>query len=229
MRAALTSVLGYVLLATFVGIGALAHDGQFSLGWALLASLLIWAGPAQVILITSLTSGATVVQAALAVTISAIRLMPMVVSILPMIRTPKTKLYQLALPAHFVAVTFWVEGLRLLPHVPREWRIAFANGLGTGLTGTCVVGTAIGYLLAAKLPPIFGAGVLALTPLTFLYSTILNAKQSVDRIALVLGLALYPAVALLKTGADILIVELLRAALPTHFISGGPADDSVFR
>ena len=54
-----------------------------------LRTLLVWAGPAQIILISTLGSGATIVQAAIAVTVSAIRLFPMVVSVLPMMRTPR--------------------------------------------------------------------------------------------------------------------------------------------
>lgn len=205
LRSIATSVLTYVLFATFIGIGALAHDTGFSLGWALLGSALIWAGPAQVILMSSLHSGATVIQAALAVTVTAVRLMPMVVSLLPMMKTPKTKFYHLVLPAHFTAVTFWVEGFRLFPKVPRERRIVFANGLGTGFVSVCLIATTIGYQTAAQLPPIFGVAVLALTPLTFLYSTALNARQTADKLGLTLGIVLYPAVAMLKTGVDILI------------------------
>ena len=122
-----------MLFATYLGIGALAHDTHFSLLWALASTLLVWAGPAQIILISTLGSGATVVQAAIAVTVSAIRLFPMVVSVLPMMRTPKTKRRHLVLAAHFIAVTLWVECYRLLPQVPRERRIAFVHGLGCGL------------------------------------------------------------------------------------------------
>ena len=63
-----STVLALVLFATYLGIGALAHDTHFSLGWALLATALVWAGPAQIILISTLGSGATLVQAAIAVT-----------------------------------------------------------------------------------------------------------------------------------------------------------------
>ena len=49
-----TSVFTYVLFGTYIGIGALAHDFGFSLLWSLLCTLLVWAGPAQVILISSL-------------------------------------------------------------------------------------------------------------------------------------------------------------------------------
>lgn len=205
LRAVATSVLSMVLFATFIGIGALAHDSGFSLGWVLLGTLLVWAGPAQIILISTLGSGATVLQAAVAVTVSAIRLFPMVVSVLPMLRTPTTKLRHLVMPAHFVAVTMWVECFRLLPQVPRERRIAFANGLGTGLISVCLIANVIGYLLAANLPQLFGAAILLLTPLAFLLSTARNCRELADIVALGLGLALFPLVAWFNTGVDVLI------------------------
>jgi len=200
-----STVLALVLFATYLGIGALAHDTHFSLGWVLASTLLVWAGPAQIILISTLGSGATVVQAAVAVTVSAIRLFPMVVSVLPMLRTPQTKRRHLVLAAHFIAVTLWVECYRLLPQVPRERRIAFVHGLGCGLLIVCSIATTLGYQLAASLPPLFAAAILMLTPLAFLLSTARNCRQISDILALVLGLALYPLVSMLHTGVDILI------------------------
>jgi predicted branched-subunit amino acid permease len=205
MSAVSSTVLALVLFATYVGIGALAHDSHFSLGWALASTLLVWAGPAQIILISTLGSGATAVQAAVAVTVSAIRLFPMVVSVLPMLRTPRTKRRHLVLAAHFVAVTLWVECFRLLPQVPRERRIVFVHGLGCGLLIVCLTATTLGYQLAANLPPLFAAAILMLTPLAFLLSTARNCKQISDVLALLLGLALYPLVSMLHTGVDILI------------------------
>jgi predicted branched-subunit amino acid permease len=205
MSAVASTVLTLVLFATYLGIGALAHDTQFSLLWVLLSTLLVWAGPAQIILISTLGSGATAVQAAIAVALSAIRLFPMVVSVLPMLRTPQTRRRHLVLAAHFIAVTLWVECYRLLPLVPRERRLAFVHGLGCGLVTVCLVATTLGYELAAKLPPLFAAAILLLTPLAFLLSTARNCTQLPDIVALALGLALFPLVAMLHTGVDILI------------------------
>jgi predicted branched-subunit amino acid permease len=199
MRSVGSTVMALVLFATYLGIGALAHDTHFSLGWALASTILIWAGPAQIILISMLGSGATVVQAAIAVTVSAIRLFPMVVSVLPMLRAPRTR------RRHFIAVTLWVECFRLLPQVPRERRILFVHGLGTGLLCVCLTATAFGYGLAANLPQLFGAAILLLTPLAFLLSTARNSRQLADILALVLGLALFPLASMLHTGVDILI------------------------
>ncbi len=201
----MSSILALVLFGTFIGVGAFAHDSGFTLGWALSSTVLIWAAPAQIILISTAHAGATTLESALAVTISGIRLLPMVVSVLPMLRSPQTRVRQMLLPAHLVAVTVWVESFRLLPHVPRARRIAFINGLGGGLVILSTIATGIGFGLAANLPTILAAGILALTPLTFLLSTARNAHRLVDRLALALGLAMYPLVSMLQTGVDILI------------------------
>ncbi len=94
-----------------------------------------------------------------------------------MMRTPQTKRRQLVLVAHFTAVTLWVECYRFLPHVPRERRIAFVHGLGSGLALMGLVATGIGYELAANLPRLFSSAILLLTPLAFLFSTARNSKE----------------------------------------------------
>ena len=208
-----------VLFATYLGIGALAQDSHFSLAWALASTALVWAGPAQIILISTLGSGATVVQAAIAVTVSAIRLFPMVVSVLPMMRSPQTKRRHLVLVAHLTAVTLWVECFRFLPHVPRERRIAFVHGLGGGLVCICLIATTIGYGLAANLPQLLGAAILMLTPLAFLFSTARNCRELADWVALGLGLVLFPLAAMLNSGVDILVsgVSAGTIAYGVHF------------
>jgi predicted branched-subunit amino acid permease len=200
-----STIFSAVLFVTYIGIGALAHDTHFSLAWALLSTLLVWAGPAQIILISTLASGASIVQSAIAVTVSAIRLFPMVISVLPMMRSPETKKRQLVLVAHLTAVTLWVECYRFLPHVPRERRIAFIHGLGSGLVLIGLAATAIGYELAANLTQTFASAILLLTPLAFLFSTARNSRELADVLALGLGLAFYPLASLLGSGFDILI------------------------
>ena len=57
-KAATRSVFALVLVGTYVGVGALAHDYGFGLVWLLTSTLLIWAAPAQVILMSALGAGA---------------------------------------------------------------------------------------------------------------------------------------------------------------------------
>src|SRR6266478_8627245 len=205
VRSVASTVLTLVLFATYLGICALSRHTHFCLAWALASRAFVWAGPAQIILISTLGSGATMVQAAIAVTVSAIRLFPMVVSVLPMMRTPQTKRRHLVLVAHLTAVTLWVECFRLFPQVPRERRIAFIHGLGCGLVCVCLVANTIGYTLAASLSQLFAAAILMLTPLAFLFSTARNCRELADGVALALGLVLFPLAAMLNSGVDILV------------------------
>jgi predicted branched-subunit amino acid permease len=190
VKSALTSVFFLVLAGTYVGMGALAHDFGFSSWWLALSTVLVWAAPAQVILMSALGAGSALIEAALAVSLSAIRLFPMVVALLPLLRGEGTRLRDLLLPAHFTSVSMWVESIRLLPGVPRERRIAFCNGLSVGYMSTAASFGFVGYYLAAELPPLLAGALLFLTPMSFLLSTARNAKVMMDKLALVLGLLL---------------------------------------
>lgn len=203
-RSAWLSVFAYVLFGTYIGIGALAYDFGFSLLWVCLSTVLIWAGPAQVILISALGGGAALIEVAIAVGLSGVRLLPMVVSLLPILRTPQTRQRDLILPAHFTAVSMWVESMRIAPQVEPKYRIPFCNGLGTGYGSSALIATVIGYYLAARLPFLMTAGLLFLTPLSFLISVVRNSRMLIDRLALVLGLVIGPALAYRNVDLDIL-------------------------
>jgi predicted branched-subunit amino acid permease len=204
VKSALTSVFFLVLAGTYIGMGALAHDFGFASWWMALSSVLVWAAPAQVIMISALGNGAPLLEAALAVTLSAIRLFPMVVALLPLLRGPGTRTRDLLLPAHLTSVSMWVESLRLLPAMPREWRIAFCNGLSVGYMSTAVSFGFVGYYLAAGLPTLFAGALLFLTPMSFLVSTARNCRLMVDKLAFVIGLILGPLLVLGHVQLDLM-------------------------
>ena len=203
-RAAWLSVMAYVLIGTYIGLAALAHDFGFSLWWVMASTVLVWAGPAQVILVSALGVGANPVDTALAVSVSSARLMPMVVSLLPLLRQKETSRRDLLLITHLTAISMWIEALRLLPAVPRESRLAFSNGLGVSFMTAAHVGTVIGYYLATSLPPLLTAGLLFLTPMSFLISTTRNCRMLADWLALGFGLVLGPLLAWWQVGLDLL-------------------------
>jgi len=167
--AAVRSVFFYVLVGNYVGLGALAHEVGFSAWWMALSTLVIWAAPAQVILVSTLTT-ASLWEVALAVTLSSVRFLPMVASILPIMRRPGVRQRDLLLPMHLTAISVWVEGMRLLPLMPSERRIAFYNGLGAGLMSGAIIGGVVGFVLASRLPPLLSAALLFFTPMAILMS-----------------------------------------------------------
>lgn len=204
VRSVVTSVFLLVLLGTYVGIGALAHGFGFSAWWLATSTVVVWAGPAQVILISALGSGGTMIDAAVAVSLSGVRLFPMVVALLPLLRGKGTRTRDLLLPSHFTSVTTWVESLRLLPPLPHERRIAFCNGLSAGYMGAAVMAGFVGYYLAASLPSLLAGGLLFLTPMAFLCTTARNARQLLERLALVLGLGIEPVLTYFDVGLDLI-------------------------
>jgi predicted branched-subunit amino acid permease len=213
LRAAATSIFFWTIFGNYVGFGALAHDLGFRVDWALLSTILMWAAPAQVILVSALGGGGALIEAAVGVGLSAIRLMPMTVSVLPLLKGPGVSARHLILPAHFTAVSTWVEGLRLLPLQPRERRIAFCNGLGCGLTLSALIATVLGFYLAARLPVLLAAALLFLTPMSFLVSVSRNSRLMVDRLALALGLVIAPLLASAEIELDLLWTGILGGTL----------------
>jgi predicted branched-subunit amino acid permease len=208
-RAAWRSVLAYVLIGTYIGIAALAHDFGLSLPWMLASTMLVWAGPGQVILVSGVGAGANPVETALAVGISSARLMPMVISLLPLIKRDDTRRRDLLLPAHLTAISMWIEAFRLLPPLPRASRLAYVNGLGVSFMLAAQVGGVIGFYLATSLPPLLAAGLLFLTPVSFLISTTRNCRLLADWLALGFGVVLGPLLAYWEVGLDLVWTGLV--------------------
>ena len=115
VTSAWTSVFFLVIAGTYSGIGAIAHDFGLGAWWVAASTVLMWAGPGQVILVSALGAGAAPIEVAVAVSLSGIRLFPMVVALLPLLRGEGRRLRDLLLPTHFTSVSMWVESLRLLP------------------------------------------------------------------------------------------------------------------
>lgn len=212
LRAAFVSIFFYVVFGNYCGIGALSHEFGFDPVWMVLCTLLIWAAPAQVILISTL-GNAALVEVAVAVSLSSVRLLPMVASLLPLLQRKGLRSRDLALPMHLTAISVWAEGMRLLPRVQKDERLAFYNGLGCGILFSAALASAVGFYLAGKLPLVLAAGLLFLTPMSLLMSVSSNARTLLDALALVLGLVLGPVIAAQKVGLDLLWTGLIAGSI----------------
>jgi predicted branched-subunit amino acid permease len=215
------SVFALVIIGTYVGVGALAHDYGFSLAWVMLSTVLVWAGPAQVIMISALGTGAPLFEVALAVFLSGVRFLPMV-TLLPLLRGPRTKVRDLFVAAHFTSASTWVESFRLLPPLPQDARIPFCNGLAIGFMLSGHIGSVIGFYLAASLPALLTAQLLFLTPISFLLSTAQNSITLVNRLALAFGLVVSPLLIYFQVGLDLMWTGLIAgsAAYVVHRLRG---------
>ncbi len=198
-----------ILMSAFVGFAGLAREAGISLAQTVFMTGIVWALPAKVVLLGGIMTGASLPAAAFAVALSSVRLTPMVVSIVPELRTERTRPITLYLLSHFVAVTSWVLAMEHMRDVPRPMRTAWYCGLGSALVIVNVVVVAVVYQVAASLPPILSAALLMLTPLYFLTSLWGSARESASHFAMVFGIVLGPVFHVLTPGFDLLCAGLV--------------------
>jgi len=202
------SVPGLILVSSFVGFAALAKDAGVTAAQAVFMTGVVWALPSKVVLIGAVAAGASLPAVAFAVSLSAIRLMPMTMALVPELRTEKTPRWVLYALAHCVAVTSWVLALENFKDVPRPMRTTYYAGLGATLilVNMCVV--AVVYALADALPSTASAALLMLTPMYFLTSLWGSARERAGHVAMILGIVLGPIFHMLIPEGDLLIAGL---------------------
>src|SRR5690606_3850930 len=134
------------------------------------------------ILVGSMASGAGLLACFLAVTLSSIRMMPMVASLIPDLRTEKTPTWLLLLISHFVAITAWVFATQNYVNVPREHRVAWFAGFGSTLTLVNTIIVAICYSIVAAFPSAIAGALFFLTPVYFIGSIWVSSRVPVTKV-----------------------------------------------
>lgn len=207
------SVPAFVLFATALGFGALARDGGFTPGHAAFLALTVFALPNQVILVDQLSRNETLLAAGLAVTLAAVRLMPMTATLIPLVQGSRKRPWLMLVVAHFTAITTWIEANRRLPALAPDLRLPYQLGVGVSIGATMLGGALAGFALAGNVPPVVSAALLFLTPLYFVLSLMATSRARMDLAALVLGGALSPLLYRLMPGFDLLATGVLGGTL----------------
>ncbi|MGI9407292.1 MAG: AzlC family ABC transporter permease [Hyphomicrobiaceae bacterium] len=200
---------GIILFFAMIGFGALARDAGFTVGQAVFITLTVFQLPGQVALVDQVGRNATLAAAAFAVLLTAIRLLPMTVVLMPYLRGSGLPRWLEYAGSHFVAITAWVESLRRLPPLPQNVRLPYYFGYASVLCTGTIIATYAGYHLAGVVPPAASAALLFLTPIYFVLSLIAAAVGWTDRLAILFGTALGPPLFLVVPGLDLLATGLI--------------------
>lgn len=212
------STPGVILFASSAGFGALARDAGISITNSIYMMGILFALPAQVVLLDQIARGASLTAGALAVSLTGMRLLPMSVVLMPLLKGAHSGRWRYLVAGHFIAVTAWMEGWRRLPHVPTPLRMNHFIGIGSGLLLATLVGTFAGFEIAGKVPPVIEAALLFLTPIYFLLSLIATASGRSDLMAIAFGAMLGPPLYLMTPGFDLLLAGLI-GGTGAHFLA----------
>lgn len=198
-----------ILVTAHLGFAGLAREA--GIGWfeASFMVFTIWALPANIILLGSITAGLSLAATALAVGLSSLRLMPMVIALLPELKGPGTRKRTLLVLSHFIAITAWVVSMERLPTVPRQHRTHFFAGFAVTLCTMNTLAVAIAFNLMGQLPALATGALAFLTPVYFLTSLYGSARELSGKLALLTGMLAIPPANWLASEFDILIAGIV--------------------
>ncbi len=212
------SLPGLVMACSFIGFGALIHDVGFPLLAGMATTPLIWALPGQVLFVTMWQSGVALPLIAAAVSLTAVRLLPMTIGVLAQVRLKQASRLPEFLLGHFTAVTIWVLSLTSLRNVPENRQLPWLVGLGTALMVSMMLVVPLGYYLADSLPPTLAAAMVFFTPAFFLLSLFAGAIWRFDYAAIALGCMMLPIARHFAPDFDLLIAGVGGGTLAFIFL-----------
>lgn len=182
-----------VLGASYIGFGSLVRESGLGVWLGLFSTLSAWALPGQVALVELHGVGASLVVISLAVALTNARLMPMTITLMPLIHDPAVPRWRYYVYSHFVAVTAWAFSMRRCPEMPRDVRLPYFIGFASVLWAASLIGTAVGFLLADAVPQEITLGLVFLNPIYFMLILATDLRHRARVLALGLGAVLGPA------------------------------------
>lgn len=218
----LLSIPAVILIMSFVGFGGLTSEAGLTTAQAMTLAVTTWALPSAVVVVGAIINDVPFFATVFAVVLASVRLMPMTMSLVPVLRAENTKTWHLVMASNFVAITAWVYAMNRLPSMPREGRLPFFLGLGGSLAFVNMMVTGLAHMLTTTLPPVAAAALLFLTPIYFLVSMSQAARLKAEYLAIVLGLVLGPAFHLIVPDTDLLWCGLVGGTLA--YLSGKVLD-----
>ena len=198
-----------VLSVSFLGFGAFIRDAQLDVFHGMFLTGAIWALPGQVVLVNLLQEDAVWLTIAVAVSLTAIRFLPMMVSMLPLVNHPGTPRWLLYLLSYFVSISVWVLANRHLHKVEKSQRLSWLMGVGTIFWAAMLGVIVVGYYLAGFLPPLLSISLVFLTPTFFYISLFATARVAMDFLALAAGTILGPILYFIIPQFDFLIAGVV--------------------
>ena len=176
-----------MLVAGYVAFGALAAANDIPMGVAVASTAVLWALPAQIVLIEMHSVAAPVIATVIAVMLSSARFLPMTLMLMPELRDPRHRSWKYYLAAQMLSLSGWTMAVARFPSIPREQRLSWLFGFTLVLMSVSAASTAVGYVGADRLPPLARLGLVFMVPIYYLLILSGSARERVAAAGLVCG------------------------------------------
>jgi predicted branched-subunit amino acid permease len=157
-----------VLVAGFLGFGALAAAQDIPLGIAVASTVVIWALPGQIVFVEMHALGAPLAALVIAVMVSSARFLPMTVMLMPQMRDERHRAWKYYLAAQLLSLSGWTMAVVRFPQMARAQRLSWWYGFTLVLMVVSALSTALGYLGADRLPPLARLALVFMVPMYYL-------------------------------------------------------------
>ena len=176
-----------VLVAGYIGFGALAAGYGLSLPAVVGSTVAVWALPAQLILVEMHTVGAPLLATVLAAMLSSARFLPMTLTLMPMMRHERHRGWQYLVAAQLLSLTGWAMAMARFPHIAVERRLAWFFGFTLVCISASAAATALGYAVADAITPLVKIGLVFLAPSYYLLILLGSVRERATAYALGCG------------------------------------------
>ena len=187
------NVPGFALCSTLIGFGAIAREAGFDIWMTTTTTLLVFGMPGQVAMASLYASGASLLLIFIAVCLANLRMMLMVISGSDLLNLPQHKLplWKRVLLMQGMAITGWAQlGFKQETIAPNDL-LHYYKGFAATIYVFAISGTIIGFHLDNLIPEHVLRIIIFVTPL-YLLLLIINAKQTTNKLAVVIGGTLCP-------------------------------------
>jgi predicted branched-subunit amino acid permease len=187
------NVPGFALGSTMMGFAAIARESGFDFWMTFFTSLGVWGMPGQVAFVSLYATGASIFLMFVATALANMRMMLMVISGSDILRLSESDLplWKRVLMMHLLAITSWAQiSYKQNQYSPADLRIYYM-AFSLTIFAFGMTGTSIGYFLNDLMAPEILRLVIFITPI-YILLLLMNAQQSSNRLAAVLGGAVCP-------------------------------------
>ncbi len=212
-----------VLVAGYIGFGALAAGHGLPLGAIVISTVAVWALPAQLILVEMHTVGAPLVATVLAAMLSSARFLPMTLTLMPMMRHARHRGWQYFVAAQLLSLTGWAMAMARFTDIALARRLPWFFGFTLVCVVASAAATAIGYAVADAITPLIKIGLVYLAPTYYLLILLGSVRDRATAYALACGAVAGPIAFLYAPEWGVLIAGLGGGTLAYLLLPGRSA------